>query len=335
MAQDSLVINDQLYAGTFGPYFILPALFGMDTVNKGVVYVKDGIKKQHTIGRIDFTNPFQPRVATPTQSGGNITVDGRTIVPQDLMLYQELNPRDLEVHWEAEKLSPTLLARELPQTFESYVTAMIVGRAMEQCENGIWMGSVQYQNNANVGILDPRFQLQFFDGFMKKFIADAGVFQVGSPVALTSSNIGAALLALYQGVASNNKALLTNAKKYERMKFLVSVNTDLIYEDFLTTQTFKNNNTTDKGIRQYKGFEIVALAGLPDNTIIFTEALSATDGNLWLGLNSVSDEAFQLARLQANSELFFIKMLMKMDVQYGFANKVFMYTTLTSANFIA
>lgn len=332
---DSLVVSDTTYAGTFAPYFILPATFAMDSVNKGALFVQDGIKKQHTIGRIDFTNPWQPRVATPTVGNGNITLDGRLLQPRDQMLFQPFNPRDLEAHWEAEKLSPTLLTRELPNTIENYITALVVRRALEQVENEIWMGSTNYADNVAVPITDSRYQLQFFDGFMKKLIADATVYQTTSPVALTGSNIGAALLDLYTAAAVNNKALLANPARYERMKFLVSINTDLVYEDFLTTQPYKNNDTTEKGIRKYKGYEILPLAGLPDNTIIFTEAIAATDGNLWLGMNSVLDENFQLARLLPSSELFFVKMLMKMDVQYGFANKIFMYTTLTAADFIA
>lgn len=332
---DSLVISDTTYAGTFAPYFILPATFAMDSVNKGALFVQDGIKKQHTIGRIDFTNPWQPRVATPTTAIGDITVDGRLLQPQDQMLFQPFNPRDLESHWEAEKLSPTLLARELPQTIENYITALIVKRALEQVENEIWMGSTNYQNNEFVPTTDARYQLQFFDGFMKKFIADSAVYQTSSPVTLTSSNIGDALLDLYTAAAANNKGLIANAARYERMKFCVSINTSLIYEDFLTTQPYKNNDTTERGINKYKGYEVLALAGMPDNTIVFTEALAATDGNLWFGMNSILDENFQLARLTPASELFFVKMLMKLDVQYGFANKVFMYTTLVAGDFIA
>jgi len=61
---DTLVINDTSYAGTVAPYFILPALFNFDTVVKKAVYLKDGIKKQHTIPTMDFSGPLQPRVAT-------------------------------------------------------------------------------------------------------------------------------------------------------------------------------------------------------------------------------------------------------------------------------
>ena len=85
---------------------------------------------------------------------------------------------------------------------------------------------------------------------------------------------------------------------------------------------------------KYKRFQIVPVAGMPDNTIVFTEALSSPEGNLWVGMNSMADENFMLARLQANSEIFFFKMLMKLDVNYGRSEKVFLYTTLVSADFI-
>jgi hypothetical protein len=330
-----LVINDTSYAGTFAPYFILPAIYGMDTVNKGCIYVQDGIKKKTTIGTLDFTKPWQPRVANPVSSPGAITIGARTLTPQDMMLYQPFNPRDLESHWEAEKLSPTLLARELPSTFENYVTALIVGRAMEQNEGQIWMGSTNYQNNAFVNDQDSRYQLQFFDGLLKQMIADANVYKAAGAVTITAANIGTIMLGLYQTAATNNKALIANPQRYKRLKFLMSINTSLIYEEYLTTQPYKNNDTTEAGINKYKGYEIVPLAGLPDNTIVFTESMASTEGNIWLGLNSTLDDNFLLARVMPASEEFFIKMLAKMDVNYGYANKVFVYTTLVAADFIA
>jgi hypothetical protein len=50
-------------------------------------------------------------------------------------------------------------------------------------------------------------------------------------------------------------------------------------------------------------------------------------------MNSTEDNNLQLMRLQNNSELFFLKGLMKFDVQYGFSDQVFLYTTLTSDYF--
>ncbi|MGN7818786.1 hypothetical protein ACTJJB_01580 [Chitinophaga sp. 22536] len=334
----SLVINDTQYAGTFASYFWIPATYGMDSIRKGAVYVQDGIKKQHTIGRVDFSNPLQPRQAVP-QSAGQFTIDGRTLIPQDVMLYTEFNPRDFETHWLAEQLSPTLLARELPVTAENYMLQMALNRSVEQLENGVWMGSKAYAGA--VDPTDPRYQLQFWDGFLVKFLADATVKKVANPGVLVAgttgggnTNIADAFDGLLSLTASNKKALLANPKRYERLKFFVSINTEQVYQTFLTTsQTFKGVNTTDRGINLYKGYEVVPLAGMPDNTIVFTEGLPDTDSNLYVGMNSTEDNQLQLMRLQNNAELFFIKGLMKYDVEYGFSDQVFLYTTLTQANF--
>jgi len=204
-------------------------------------------------------------------------------------------------------------------------------------------------------------QICFFDGFLKQMLNDTvitgtnmvttsatpapgqligvGALTDGDTVAASSpnpalTNIADAFNALLQLVAANKKALLANAKRYERMKFLVSTNTEQVWDTFITTtQTFKGVNTTERGINKFKGYEIVPLAGLPDDTIIFCEAVPDTSSNLWLGMNSVLDENLKLQRLQNNSELFFLKGLMKFSVNYGFSEEIFLYTTLTTEAF--
>jgi hypothetical protein len=329
----SLIINDTSYAGTFASYFWLPATFGMDTIQKGAVYVKDGIKKKHTIGRIDLSNPLQPRAATPTSNAqnGKFTIDGRSLEPKDHMFYTEFNPRDFEEHWLAEQLSPTLLARELPVTAENYMMQIALNRTFEVVETEIWMGSTTYDatpGDAGNG------QLMFMDGFMKKFLNDSNVKFAQSPQTLTANNVLSAMTGLINLVAQEKKALISKASQWQRMKFFVSVNTAVLYQDALVVgTTFKGLNTMDQGIKPWKGYEVVPLAGFPDNTILFCEGLPDTSSNLYVGMNSTEDNNLQLMRLQNNSELFFLKGLMKYDVQYGFSDQIFLYTTYTADYF--
>ena len=335
----ALQINDTSYAGTFASAFWLPATFGMDTVQKGAVFVQDGIKKSHTIGRMDFTQPLQTRAATPT-SGGTFTVDGRVLTPKDMMLYTEFNPRDYEAHWMAEQLSPRILDRSLPITAENYMMQVALNRTFEPIESGIWMGSTTY--TATPGSTGNG-QICFFDGFFKKFLNDTHIHKVASPLPLSEDvssgsvyNIADAMDALLKSAATNKKALLSRASRYERLKFYMSIDSEQIWQTFITTsQTFKGVNTTDRGINRYKGYEIVPLAGFPDDSILFCEGLPDTSSNLYLGMNSTEDNNLQLMRLQNNSELFFLKGLMKYDVQYGFSEEIFLFTTLTTSAFTA
>lgn len=340
---EALVINDTTYAGTVASYMITRAVVGADTVDKGCIYVKDGIKKKHTIPRIEVSGFMQRRAATPT-SKGTVTVDGNVLTPQDIMLYYEFNPRDFEDHWYAEQQSPTLLARELPQTVETFMVMQQMKRLNEWFENAIWRSRTQYAPDGSA--VDPTTkgaaagdaEYFYFDGLIKKLLDGATVppvgqrtILVGSPATLVAGtagggeeNIGDALNRCYNLVP---QAMLF---KYGVLKFLVNYKTQQTYEQFLTTQTFKNNDTTEKGINRYKGYDVVPLAGLPDNTIVVTFALPDISSQLWCGINSLQDNQLQIAKLQANSELFFIKGLFKMDTNAGFFDQVVLYTTLTA-----
>jgi hypothetical protein len=318
---------------------ITRAVVGADTVQKGCAYVKDGIKKKHTIPRIEVSNFIQRRAATPT-SQGTVTVDGKVLEPQDLMLYYEFNPRDFEAHWYAEQLKPQLLARELPQTVEAFMMMQTMLRLNEFFEFHTWRGRIQYAPDGDA--VDPTTKgaeagdaiYFYFNGLIKKLLDESTTILVSTPATLVAGtagggeeNIGAALLRCYKLVP---KALLY---RYGVMglKFIVSYGTQQVYEEFLTTTTtFKNNDTTEKSINRYKGYEVVPLAGVPDNTIVVCIANPDISSNLWIGINSTTDEQLQLARLQANSEMFFVKGLFKMDTQTGFPDQVVLYTPLVA-----
>ncbi len=332
-AYDGLVISDTTFAGTFAPFYTLPAIYDLDTIDKKIVYVIDGIKDKVTVGAMNVTAPLQPRNETPTSSG-QITVTGQLLAPQNIMAYTEFNPRDLETYWEAGKegaLSEMLLDRQLPVTFENYLLSVYTGYCFEGVEQNFWIGSTNYSTLPST---DARYQYQFFDGFIKLFVNDANVYKTSSVVTFTNANIGTYLADLETAAATNNKALMSKATRYSRMQFTMSVASGVLFQQFLTNNAFKNQNTTDAGLWKFHGYTVNVVAGMADNTIVFTESVPDTTGNLWVGMNSVSDENVLMNRLQPNSELFFIKILLKIAVQYGWSNKVFMATTLTANSFI-
>lgn len=331
---EALVINDTTYSGSVSSYMITRAVTGADTVQKGCAYVKDGIKKKHTITRLEVSDFMQKRKATPT-SKGTVTVDGKVLEPRDAMLYYEFNPRDFEAHWYAEQLEPQLLARTLPQTVEAFMVMQTMLRLNEFFESHIWRGRIQYDVEGDA--VDPTTKgadagdvvYFYFDGLIKKLLDDNTTILVSTPATLVSGTAGAGEENI--GAAFNRclklvpKALLFRYG-IKGLKFMVSYNTRQVYEDFLTSSTFKNNDTTERGIDRYKGYEVVPLAGMPDDTIVLCIACPDISSNLWIGINSVTDNELQLAKLQANSEMYFIKGLFKMDTNHGFPDQVVLYT---------
>lgn len=327
---EALNIQDASWSGFAAAEFITRSVVEMDTFKRGCVKIQDNIKKAYTIPRIEVSNFMQRRAATPL-SQGLLTVDGKVLVPQDMMLYYEFNPRDFEQHFYAEQLSPTLLGRELPVTAENFMVMQTMKRLNEFFENAIWKSRKAYDSlglninptTKNAAAGDSAYF--YFDGLVTKALNDATVIQVPSPVVLTSLNVRAKF---QQALTLVPKALLY---RYGAggLKFMVAYSTQLAYEQALREDTFKNENTTDAGVNKYSNYDVVPLAGLPDNTFFVCIAKPDMDSNLWLGLNSTTDENnLQLQRLQNNSELFFIKGLFKMDTQIGFGDQLVMHTLI-------
>lgn len=328
---EALVIADNTYAGEVSSYMITRQVVEADTIKKGCIYVEDGIKKTRTIPRVEVTNLFQKREATPTSSG-NITVDARTLNPQDLMLYLEFNPRDFEQHWFATQLNPKLLDAELPATAENFVMMQAMKRVNEFFENHIWRGRAAYDPDGTN--LDPTTKgaaatdsaYQYWDGLIVKALADANTLTVPSPAALTTSNIRTKFQAGY--------ALVPPAWLFKYgpagLRLFVSYPDQQTYESAMQSDSFKNQDTTEKGINRYNGYDVVPLAGLPAGTFFWGHGSPDISSNMWMGINSQEDLNLQMARLQPNSELFFLKGLMKADTNFGFTDQIVMHTLIAA-----
>jgi len=305
---DGFVINDTTYAGEVASQFIVKAITGADTVNGGHVYVKDGIKKKYTIPRWDanYEDLIQDRKATPI-SKGSMTVDGKVLQPEDYMIYMEFNPRDFEDHWYATQLNPAIIDRSLPYSAESVVVQGVLARHAKYFNKAIW------NNDKSLSTI-----YKYWNGFIKNAQDDSDVIDVASPTTLTSSNIVAELEKGY--------VLIPDALKYNlSMKIFVSYKTYDLYMQAQIAQEFKGVDFTSMGRDTYKGLSVVKIADFPNDTYMIAKGMSTPESNLWVGINSFSDEGLKLAPLQANSELWFIKMNMKADVQIGWGSEVVLY----------
>jgi hypothetical protein len=304
----TLVISDVSYAGEAASQFIVKSVVGNEIVTGGHIYVKDGIKKKYTIPRFTVGGVIQARQPTPNKPKGTSSVTGQVLEPGDYMLYDEFNPRDFEDHWQATQLNKNLIDTKLPVTAES----VIIQEYLKQ--HNKWLGQAVLQGDTN-GV-DP---WNYFNGIITRARLDITVPKVASPVVLTLSNIEASFAATL--------ATITSDLVYDKdIKFFVSYKTSLMWERAQQLSTFKGVDTTQAGLLRYSGRLVVPLYGMPDNTILLGKGSATVDSNLWLGMNSTDDAVVEFKQLQANSELWFIKMLMKVDTNYGFGEELALYT---------
>jgi len=252
----------------------------------------------------DYEDLIQDRAATPT-SKGDMTVTGKVLEPADYMIYVEFNPRDYEQHWFATQLNPTLIDRSLPATVETTVIQEVLKRHDRYMNKAVW--------NSSTALAAPSIY-RYYNGLIAKAKAATGGSDntnfVGSPTTLSAGNIVAEIEKGY--------VLIPAALKYDpNMKIFVNYKTFDLYMNAQQNQTYKGVDFTQLGVARYKGIQVVRINDMPDDTYLIAKGTAGMDSNLWLGLNSVDDASLELNKLQANSELYFIKMLMKVDVQIG------------------
>lgn len=309
-AETGFDIQDTTYAGEAASTFIVKAITSNDTVQGGHVYVKDGIKKRFTIPRwdADYEDFVQDRAATPV-SKGVVDVDGQELDPADYMIYFEFNPRDYEAHWFATMLKPELIDRTLPSTVESVTVQEVLKRHDKYLNKALW--------NSDKSFAKPSIY-RYYDGYIKKATTAADTLIVSSPTTLTVDNIQGELLKGYQ--------LIPAALRYDpEMKFFVSYATFDLYAQSQIAQTYKGIDITKEGSDLFKGRKVVKIADLPDNLYFIAKGKADPSSNLWVGMNSVDDAKLSMKPVANNSELWFVKMNMKVDVQIGWNGETVLY----------
>ena len=87
------------------------------------------------------------------------------------------------------------------------------------------------------------------------------------------------------------------------------------YDQYISDKQVKYSENTEVNRYRFKGKRIVPVVGIPEHTMVLGEFSTGMDSNLWMGVDYANDtDILKIDRLQANSELFFFQMRMKMDV---------------------
>ncbi len=331
---EALSVTEQVYAGEAASFFLLRPVVEMDTYEKGCISLIDGIKKQHTIDRMEVSNFIQDPAATP-QSQGSILVDYKQLVPARFDLYMEFNPHDFEVSFFAPELQKLLLDRALPPTANNFLLLQLMRKVNQYYEYAVWQSRLAYNPNGGTQTVPSALtaatnnsNFYYFDGLLEKALLDANTIQVLNPVTLTSMNIRAEFERAIEVVPV---ALLG---KYGRMglRVLVSYQDWLIYNQALREDAFKNQDSTEASQDRWNGYDVVRLAGLPKGTFIMCLAnLNPQSGNAFVGTNEFTDkDNLKMAPTLPFSDLWGIRAEQKVDVQWGFTDQLVIYTTLTA-----
>jgi hypothetical protein len=313
-------------------FFITEAVIGLDTINKGLAYVAQGVKNdQYTFPVLTANVVLNPRTALPVDNNTTV-LSNRTITLGAFEAFEIFDPSIFENHWQQSELADKMLSRTLPATFLNYLGGFYTQKTFAPVERMIHEGSTSYTTTASTPA-SANYSIKHFDGLIKTALnATTPALQVGTPVALTSANI---IAKMELAKALMPKALLASADRYKKLKFIMSVEDAQKYEDALVNTTYKNNDTTEAGLNKYKGYTIEVTAGLPENTFYFCEATSQITSNIQLAVASLDNLSFIVDKYVSYAQLWFYKAVAKMGVGIAKPSEFVIYTTKTLASFNA
>lgn len=340
---------------------------GNETYEAGLMHVKPGIQKRYTLPHIQLGSIIQDNKPTPTSTDGaavdasgfnSYTISERYLEPQDFMVYLEFNPRDFEDSWRFAQPEGALIFRDLAPEVQKTMLRLLLDRKDQYINDCIWCGKKGGDSAAittpegatKLGGASAAGPMKYFDGAIARILANlkaqavvaAGVeanitadiknevasgkvVLAGSTKFATGKDVEDALYAMWMKTPSN-------VRKSKNLKFVMGWDAWDLYDQYLTAKDNKYVSNPDENQRTFKGKPIVVIDGVPESTIVLGKFAQDQDSCLWMAVDySTDEESVKVERLQANSELYFFQMRIKMDVNLVRPSEVVVWTSYQNA----
>jgi hypothetical protein len=336
------------YAGEVLEDLLVYTAQGNDTYREGLIHIKPGVQKKFTLPHVSLGKIIQDNVPTPTSDNGKEGADGmnqytfseRYLEPQDFMVYLEFNPRDFEEYWRPFQPTGELIFRELDPKVQATMLHLLIDRKDEYLGDCIWAskrggaGTIESDSDENtvVGGNTEAGPMKYFDGFMARVItnlnstdanekATGKVVLAGTTALESGEQVEAALYAMY-------RACPKRLRKSNKLVFVMGWELWDLYDEYLSTKETKYTENADVNKFRFKGKRVVVINGITEQTIALGKFTTGTDSCLWMGVDYATDqESVKVEKLQANSELYFFQMRMKVDVNIVLPSEIVVWTT--------
>lgn len=303
-----------------------------ETYKEGLIHIKSGIQKKYALPSVQLGKIIQDHKATPDASQGEYVFAERYLEPEDFMVYLEFNPRDFEQYYRPFQPKGNLVFRELDPKVQSTMIRLLMKRKIEYINHAIWCSATAAQKAkvsdsadgnkgaTEIGSDDAAGPMKYFDGAIMRMLMNANADE-GSEDA-KCGKIKVAGSGTFENGEAVEKELYTmwkatepKIRKKAGLVILMDYKSWDAYNQYLSDKTAKYNDNRTENEHRFQGKRIIPMVALPDDTIIMGCFTTGIDSNLWMGVDYANDEeVLQVEKLQANSEMYFFKMLVKMDV---------------------
>jgi hypothetical protein len=300
------------FVGTPVPKLITDLVLGAESIDKGIIHAFSDKRKAVFLNRFYTANhKVGARVATPVTPASASTKDEKTITPGNLMFYDEFDPRDFEGDWEFLWSQGPSVSAEAASVLWNAIKDTVASSVNSDLEEAIWRGDT---NSGSAWLAE-------FDGYLKLMDADTTVTDVTPQGAITAANI--------IGILEDMVAACPAAVQEQSSPALLMSHTDkYLYREAARALDFKGTNIDEKIQDQFGGFPIVSTHGIPAGRLVMGNIGSGDQSNFKASHWMDSDRNnVKIERLQANSDLFFVKVALDFGVNTVYGKEIVLYKT--------
>ena len=315
----ALTINS-IFAGDYAKAIYKDLAIGNEVItgNKysdgGIAYLELDVPDKRELRYASQTaRPFGEWKQSPVTGDITVstTIDKRELDLEKVMIYEEFVPSDYDLEWEDLRSVGSQTEHMLnPNVFREILTLLVPNA-------GAHISELFFEGDkAGSG------GLEYMNGIFTKAVADANTLKATSIGAITTGNAVNAFTNVIDKIPS--KDYLNDAYKIlcsmDDFRILQRVNTQ-------TKQTSDGVlNDTMKNLLEEK--KIVPFVGLGKNHIIATKTGESPDSNLHLAfwfdeMREMQD--IRVGRVAENSELWFMRINLKLDANYKKSDNVIIY----------
>jgi hypothetical protein len=254
------------YAGEQAGPLIALALLSAPTIERNLLTVMPNIKKREILRLAALTVTLQAESCNFAATD-SLTFDERYLDPVTMQVNYELCFKDLRVSWEAAKLRAGRSNETVPDDLGNFMVDQMGKKIANAIELLIWQGDTAGSS-----------QLLFFDGLVKKMLADSTTIKQDAAV-ITSANVVAELTKVFNLIPETIK---------EDPNELVWAATPAIVDAYKLAQgaaAYGNSfNYLDDPRANFLGYPIERVNSLPANTMVVYRK-----PNVFFGTDLMSD----------------------------------------------
>jgi hypothetical protein len=288
---------------------ITDLVLSAETLQKGLLAVHANMNADDIFIPLMTTDadPIGAVVATPTTDTATTTYSEKQLTQSSMMVYHEFNPNAWKAVWPQFYPNPRYVDSSLDIEVQNAIVQTHLQQIGNQLDRLIWQG-----NAGGGGALD------YMDGLLKLLDADGTVNTVTPQGALTAANI--------IGILEDVVAAIPPAVREQReVRIVMRHSAKYLYQEAARALDYKGSDITGRISDVFGGFPIESVVGMPADRIV-AYVVNGPNASCHYGTWLTDDwTSLKIERLQANSELWFLKALFQAGVQFTFGKEITTY----------